>query len=100
MNSTLKNFIPQKEVYRIRVSKIVDRLMRDSEVFQEELDQGDLVELLTNEMRKFSLKEFLLIDDDDLSRRIGRIIALNMLSKLSEDFTHEQKRIFDEAVGG
>ena len=100
MNTINKDTIPKIEIYRFRVTKIVDRLLKESEVFREELNRDDLIKSLTKKMQRFSIEEFLMIDDDDLSRRIGRLVALDLLSKLSDDFTPEQKRIFNEAVNG
>ncbi|OQX16449.1 MAG: hypothetical protein BWK80_40180 [Desulfobacteraceae bacterium IS3] len=100
MNTISEDTISKKEIYRFRVRKIVDRLLQESPVFQEELNRDDVIESLTDEMQKFSFEEFLMIDDNDLKGRIGRMIAVDMLSKLIDDFTPEQKRIFNEAVEG
>jgi hypothetical protein len=100
MNTMVEKMIPAKEIYRIRVEKSVDRILKESKVFQEELNREEVIESMTDEMQKFSLREFLMIDDEDLKERIGRMIAVDMLSKLTDDFTPEQKRIFNEAVEG
>jgi hypothetical protein len=96
----IESMIPAKEVYRIRVEKSVDRLLKESEVFQEELNREQVIESLTDKMQRFSPREFLMIDDEDLKGRIGRLIALDLLSKIGDSFTPEQKRIFNEAVNG
>jgi len=100
MNTVIKETIPKIEIYRFRVTKIVDRLLKESEVFQEELNRDDLIESLTDEMQNLSVEEFLMTDDNELKGIIGRMIAVDMLSKLADDFTPEQKKIFNEAVEG
>jgi len=100
MNATEQDFIPKKEIYRIRIAKTVDRLMKESNVFREELKRDSIVEFLISIMQRFSPEEFLGIEDADLKKRLGRLMALDMLSKLLDDFTPEQKRIFNEAVKG
>jgi len=51
-------------------------------------------------MQRFSSEEFLRIDDTDLKKRIGRLIAVDMLSDLLRDFIPEQKQIFNASVRG
>jgi len=100
MNATEQDFIPKKEIYRIRIAKTVDNVMKEDDVFREELNRDKIIEFLIGIMQKFSVEDFLGIDDAELKKRIDRMMALNMLSKLLDDFTPEQKRIFNEAVRG
>jgi hypothetical protein len=100
MNTGDNDFIPKKEIYRIRIAKIVDTVMKEDEIFQEELNREKTVEFLIKIMQKFSVEDFLGIDDAELKKRISRLMAWNMLSGLLDDFTPEQKRIFNEAVRG
>ncbi|OQX21532.1 MAG: hypothetical protein BWK80_33065, partial [Desulfobacteraceae bacterium IS3] len=67
---------------------------------REELNREKTIEFLISIMQKFSLEDFLGIDDTELKKRIDRLMALNMLSGLLDGLTPEQKRIFNEAVRG
>jgi len=100
MNATEQDFIPKKEIYRIRIAKTVDNVMKEDDVFREELNRDKIIEIFTGIMQKFSVEDFLGIDDAELKKRIDRMMTWNMLSGLMDDFTPEQKRIFNEAVRG
>jgi hypothetical protein len=100
MNANAQDFIPKKEIYRIRIAKIVDNVMKEDDIFREELNQDKIIEFIINIMQKISVEDFLGIDDAELKKRIGRLMAWNMLSGLLDDFTPEQKRIFNESVRG
>lgn len=100
MNTAIDDFFPKKEIYRIRIAKIVDTVMKEDEIFQKELNREKTVEFLISIMQKFSVEDFLGIDDAELKKRIGRLMAWNMLSGLLDDLTPEQKKIFNEAVRG
>ncbi|OQX16736.1 MAG: hypothetical protein BWK80_39905 [Desulfobacteraceae bacterium IS3] len=100
MNTAEHDFIPKKEIYRIRIAKTVDTVMKEDDIFREELNRDKVIEFLISIMQKFSVEDFLGIDDAELKKRISRLMAWNMLSKLLDDFTPEQKRIFNEAVRG
>ncbi len=100
MDALDNDFIPKKEVYRIRIAKAVDTVMNEDEIFRQELDRDNVIEFLISIMQKFSVEDFLGIDEAELKKRISRLMALNMLSTLLDGFTPEQKRIFNEAVKG
>lgn len=87
----------QKEIIA-RVLPIVQRLIRDENLF-EELDKDktsqDLVQLIEE---NFSPEEFRSIADDDLSDRIDGVMGIEVLANLLSDWTEEEKTEFVEAM--
>jgi hypothetical protein len=89
------------EVYRIRITNIVNQFMQDNWAFRERLNALEIINAMTQAMRElFSLGEFLAIDDRELKRRIGQRMAIEGLAGLLSDLTPEQLLVFDEAVAG
>jgi len=90
----------QDDLYRLRIEKIVERLIREKESFQS-LDQYDMTESLTDLMKiKIPPDEFLNISDNELSEKVRKVMAVKALFCLLDDFTPEQKQIFNRTVSG
>jgi hypothetical protein len=94
---------PQKinitDVYRMRISHIVEKLMQDNGAFQERLDKTEVINEATQSMQeKFPLKQFLAIEDSDLKLRLGQRMAIQGLYGLIADLSQEQIQAFDDAV--
>jgi len=69
MKTDNHDFIPKKEIYRIRIAKAVDSVMKEDKIFREELNRDKIIEYLMGIMQKFSVDEFLGIDDRDLKKK-------------------------------
>jgi hypothetical protein len=87
------------EVYRIRITTIVNQFMQDNWAFRERLNALEIINSMTQSMRElFSLTDFLAIADVELTRRIGQRMALEGLRGLLSDLSPEQISTFNEAV--
>lgn len=100
MNATEKIIGIQEDFYRVRIEKIVEQFIREKESFKN-LDKYNMTESLAELMKiKISPENFLNISDEELSEKIRKVMAVKALFHLLDDFTPEQKQIFNKAVGG
>ena len=90
----------KKDVLISRISAIVDKLIQNDTLFQN-LDKAELIQLLSTLVQEnLSTKQLRAIDDDELTRRIDRVMAIEVMSGLLDDLTPEQREIFEAAVEG
>ncbi|KJH73040.1 hypothetical protein [Aliterella atlantica] len=90
----------EKDIFLVRISSIVNKLIDSNSFYQEKLDRNEMVQDLVDLFKQFSLEEFTTITDDDLTRRINRILTLEAVAGTLNDLTPEQMAMFDEAVEG
>ncbi len=90
----------EKDVFLVRISQIVDKLIANNSFYQEKLDKNEMILDLVDLFKQFSLEEFTTIDDKDLTHRIDNILTLEAVSGTLNDLTPEQMKMFDEAVEG
>jgi GTPase Era involved in 16S rRNA processing len=83
-----------------RISPIVESLFKGSSFYMVRLKKQERIEHLVNLFAKFSPEEFRAIPDDELTRRIDKLLVLEAVSGTLNDLTPEQIKIFDEAVEG
>ena len=84
-----------------RISKIVDEVFEDSEVYSEELDKDEFIQHMLEQLDNGLLpKKVTSINAERLTRIVRQHMAFNLLGALLEGLTPEQIRIFDEAVEG
>ncbi|NEU71197.1 hypothetical protein PI95_001030 [Hassallia byssoidea VB512170] len=88
-----------QEVFN-RISPIVEKLFTNSNLYIERLNKQEMVEMLVNLFSKFSPEEMKAIPENELTRRIKKILTLEAVSGTLNDLTPEQIKIFDEAVLG
>ena len=99
MNSNSWNKINITEIYRIRIANIVEKLMQENWAFREKLDKTKVIDEVTQSMQeKFTLEQFLVIEDGELQRRLGQRMATQSLSGLLADLSSKQIQAFDDAV--
>ena len=89
-----------KDIFLVRISLIVNKLIDSNSFYQEKLDKNEIVPDLVNLFKQFSPVEFATIADEDLTRRINRILTLEAVAGTLNDLTPEQMKMFDEAVEG
>ncbi len=90
----------QEDFYRVRIEKIVEQLIGEKESFKS-LNKYHTTESLTELMKmKISPENFINISEKELSEKIRKVMAVKALFSLLDDFTPEQKQIFNNAVGG
>jgi hypothetical protein len=84
-----------------RISRIVEELMEKESWFREKLDLEEMVNYVSGLIEEhLSPDELQEIDDEDLSSRIRKVLTLESVSGMLDDFTPEQMEIFDAAVEG
>lgn len=84
-----------------RISEIISNLIAKNSVYQERLDQNKMNNLIYNLFTKpDSGDDIDSISQEDLTRRIQKILVIEAMAGLLSDLTPEEMRIFDEAVEG
>ncbi|TAE52955.1 MAG: hypothetical protein EAZ87_24400 [Nostocales cyanobacterium] len=82
-----------------RISVIVENLIANNSIYQERLEQQKMIEKMYELFTQPNVGDDVeTIDDDDLTERISKILALEAISGLLNDLTPEEMAIFDEAV--
>ena len=88
-----------KESMVKRIEKVVSTLMEEDTLFKEDLDYSEMVEDVTNVFEEnLSIDKFNNLSDASLKKRCSRIMSINLLAKIGEDFTPEEMAIFEEAI--
>jgi len=100
MITTKEAAIPTKDIYRFRLTPLVNRLLATDEVYRKEFNPDELLEYLVREMMYYIPEYFLAIKDDELTGRVERLMALELVYGLLDDLTAEEMQLFDEAVAG
>lgn len=90
----------EKDVFLVRISQIVNKLIDSNSFYQEKLDKNKMVLDLVDLFKQLSLEEFATIEDEDLTHRIDNLLTLEAVSGTLNDLTPEQMKMFDEAVEG
>jgi hypothetical protein len=83
-----------------RISPIVEKLFKSNSLYVVKLKKWEMVEMLVNLFGEFTPDEMRAIPDNELIRRIGKLLTLEAVSGTLNDLTPEQIKIFDEAVEG
>lgn len=89
-----------KQTLLSHISEIVENLIQDETLFQEKLDNQEMIHLITNLFDDFSHEELEAVSEAELRKRIRSILVLEAVSGTLNDLTPEQIKIFDEAVEG
>lgn len=83
-----------------RISPIVDKLFKSNSLYLVRLKKWEIMEMLVDLFGRFTPEEMRAIPEEDLTRRIDKILVLEAVSGTLNDLTPEQIKIFDEAVEG
>ncbi len=82
-----------------RIENIVSTLMEEYPLFEEDLNYAEIVAQLAEVFEKsLSFEEFNSISEESLKNRCDKIMAVQILAKIGEDFTPEQMAIFEDAI--
>lgn len=81
-----------------KLPQIVTTLIENNLLYQENLDREKMIELINNIFNPAEVPDINSISEEQLTKRIKRILSLNLVSGMLNDFTPEQMRIFDESV--
>ena len=94
----LKNSEPHeiKDTVMLRMSKIVDELIEDNEIFRN-INKSALKESLSALVEK-APEKLISITDDELTRRIETVLVIEAAAGMLQDFTPEEMNVFEESV--
>ncbi|MEA5619302.1 hypothetical protein VB711_15850 [Cronbergia sp. UHCC 0137] len=82
-----------------RIENIVSILMEEDSLFKEDLNYVETVQNLVKVFKEnFSLEKFNQISEESLKNRCDKMMAVQLLAKIGEDFTPEQMAIFEDAI--
>ena len=91
----------EKDAVTARISRIVENLMEKESWFREKLNLEEMVNYVFGLAKaKFSPEQLQAIDDEDLSERIDKVMAIHAVGGMLDDLTPEEMEIFDAAVEG
>jgi vacuolar-type H+-ATPase subunit E/Vma4 len=91
--------LKQKALHRI--SKIVDKVFEDTEVYREEIDKDEFMQHMSKRLEKrLSPEKVISINEERLTRIIRQHMAIKLFGTLLDGLTPEQIRLFNEAVEG
>jgi hypothetical protein len=83
-----------------RISPIVEQLIQGNSLYQVKLNKREMISMLVDLFGQFSPAEMREIHEDDLIRRIDKILVLEAVSGTLNDLSPEQIAIFDAVVEG
>ena len=83
-----------------RIQPIVEKLIKGNSLYQVKLKKDEMVKQLVDLFGEFSEEEFREISENELIRRIQKLMTLEAVSGTLNDLTPEEIAIFDEAVEG
>lgn len=80
-----------------RISKIVDKLVEDNEIFKK-LDKTELVEFLSSLMEKLPPEQRMSVTDDELTDRIEKVMLIEATVEVFNEMNPEQMESFEAAA--
>jgi hypothetical protein len=90
--------ISKEEIYPIRLKPFVERKIANNPIYLEKFTQEGWIEYLTKTMAGIPFEQFITLADDDLNGRIGRLMSLQLVAGMLNDFTPEQMKTFDDCM--
>lgn len=82
-----------------RISTIVKNLMANNSIYQERLNQEQMIKYICDLFNKPNAGSSIeIIEQEELINRINGILVLHSVAETLNDFTPEEMAIFDEAV--
>ncbi|QLE40980.1 hypothetical protein FD723_11305 [Nostoc sp. C052] len=88
----------KRDIAIARLSKIVDKLIQNNNLYQERLDKQEIIQHLVNLLDKFSPEFINALSERELTDRIDSILVIEAVSGTLNDLTPEQIEMFDAAV--
>jgi len=81
-----------------KLTQIVETLIDNNLIYQENLDRQEMILMINQNFNPVAIPDLNSISEEELTKRIKRILSLNLVSGMLNDFTPEQMRLFDESV--
>jgi hypothetical protein len=93
----MKQIINHQSNYQ-KLTEIVKNLIDNNPLYQENLDIQKMIEVMNRTFAPVAVPDVNSISQEELTKRIKRILSLHLVSGMLNDFTPEQMQIFDESV--
>ena len=90
----------EKNTVLKRISEMIDQVMENDSLYQEELDRDELIETFSKILDRVSPQILLPLNDEQLKERVDRVMSTELLWRILDDFTPEEKEMFNAAVEG
>lgn len=91
--------IIKQDLMTEKITLIVDKLMPTKSLFQERLNQREIIEYLAKSFGKhYTNSEFMSIPDDELYEIIHDVMIIKATAGILNDLTEEQLRMFDDSI--
>ncbi|MBE9206858.1 hypothetical protein IQ244_10075 [Nostoc sp. LEGE 06077] len=81
-----------------KLPKIVTALIDNNPIYQENLNKQEIIEVINRTFDPVSVPDINNISEEELTKRVKRILSLHLVSGMLNDFTPEQMKLFDEAI--
>ena len=81
-----------------KLPEIVKTLIDNNPLYQENLDKQAMIANINRTFEPVAVPDVNSISQEELTKRIKRILSLHLVSGMLNDLTPEQMRIFDESV--
>ncbi|MBD2628217.1 hypothetical protein [Trichormus variabilis] len=81
-----------------KLPEIIETLIDNNPLYQENLDKQAMIENINRTFDPVAVPDVNSISEEELTKRIKRILSLHLVSGMLNDFTPEQMQIFDESV--
>ncbi|WP_414754206.1 hypothetical protein [Anabaena sp. CCY 9910] len=91
---TLINHQPNSQ----KLTEIVETLIDNNHIYKENLNQQEMIEMINRTFDPAAVPDLESISEEELTKRIKRILSLHLVSGMLNDFTPEQMQLFDESV--
>jgi len=82
-----------EEVFLSRISKIVDKLVGEREIFKN-LDKNELIDFLSSLKEKWSHEQRMSVTDDELTDRIEKIMLIEATVEAFNEISPEKNGVF------
>ncbi|MDJ1178311.1 hypothetical protein PJF56_05505 [Roseofilum sp. BLCC_M91] len=94
------NRVPATDTLTFRLSNIVQKLMDENPCFREQLDRQKIMEMLLNVFESVDRDSILLLEEEELLRRVDLLMATELVYGMLDTLTPEEMAQFDAAVAG
>lgn len=82
-----------------RISGIVDNLIQSESIYQQ-IDKARLMQIFSKLLNKVTPEEVISEADDELTKRVEGVMAIELLYGMLDHLTPEEMETFDAAVEG
>ncbi|MEA5617799.1 hypothetical protein VB711_08105 [Cronbergia sp. UHCC 0137] len=81
-----------------KLPELVKTLINNNPLYQENLDRQEMIEVIDRNFNPVVVPDVNSISQEELMKRIKRILSLHLVSGMLNDLTPEEMKIFDESV--